>query len=526
VNIEFFKIDNKSGYKTKEVWFSKNFPDEYLKINNYCSQINLILSFKEKIWFYYNNITERPKCLTCGKEIKFRNRLDVPYGDFCSLECINNNHFEMIKRQTKTYKEKYGVNFYPEHKDFIKKQKTTKLNRYGNENYNNIDKNKTTKLNRYGNENYNNSIKYQNTCFLKYNSLNYSTSETYKADLVKNYKNLYPNLNIITVNKFDVDVLCDKCNKIYNITKQNLYERSKRGYETCIFCNPIGQNNQSGNENEINDFLKTLNMNTSTSNRILPNHQEIDILIESHKLGIEFDGVYWHNELFVPDDYHLKKTKNAAEIGINLIHIFEDEWKFKQEIIKSILRNKLNKIENTIYARKCDIYSINHKICSDFLENNHIQGNANSKIRLGLFYNNELVSVMTFSKGRILMGGKSNEWELTRFCNKINFNIIGGADKLFKYFLKHYQPNKIISYSDKRLFNGGLYKKLGFIEKSHSKPNYWYVRNGIREYRFNYRKSRLIQEGFDPNKTEKEIMFERKIYRIYDCGVIRWEFIS
>jgi hypothetical protein len=68
-----------------------------------------------------------------------------------------------------------------------------------------------------------------------------------------------------------------------------------------------------------------------------------------------------------------------------------------------------------------------------------------------------------------------------------------------------------------------MYKNLGFDKISQSKPNYWYVINDIRHHRFNFRKGILVKQGFDENKTEKEIMLERKIYRIYDCGNIRWE---
>jgi hypothetical protein len=145
-------------------------------------------------------------------------------------------------------------------------------------------------------------------------------------------------------------------------------------------------------------------------------------------------------------------------------------------------------------------------------------------VRLGLFYNNELVSLMTFSKGRVIMGGKEDEWELNRFVNKINTNVIGASSKLFKYFLKKYIPKRVVSYSDIRLFNGKMYDSLGFVKISQSRPNYWYVINGLRYYRFNFRKSILVKEGFDKSKSEREIMFERKIYRIYDCGHIRWEY--
>jgi hypothetical protein len=131
---------------------------------------------------------------------------------------------------------------------------------------------------------------------------------------------------------------------------------------------------------------------------------------------------------------------------------------------------------------------------------------------------------MTFSKGRIIMGGKETEWELNRFCNLINHNIVGAASKLMNFFVKKYKPNKVVSYSDIRIFDGGMYEKLNFQYISQSKPNYWYVINGLRRHRFGFRKSILVKEGYDKDLTEKQIMLNRKIYRIYDCGNIRWEF--
>jgi hypothetical protein len=192
----------------------------------------------------------------------------------------------------------------------------------------------------------------------------------------------------------------------------------------------------------------------------------------------------------------------------------------------SILKNKLNLVNKKIYARKCEIREISSKISKEFLDKNHIQGNVNSKIKLGLYYDNNLVSVMTFSKGRIIMGGKENEWELNRFCNLLDYNVVGGASKLLNFFIKTHNPKIIISYSDLRLFNGEMYNKLGFKFKSQSKPNYWYVVKDIREHRFKYRKSELVKRGYDKNLTEREIMFNMKIYRIYDCGNIRWELFT
>ena len=114
------------------------------------------------------------------------------------------------------------------------------------------------------------------------------------------------------------------------------------------------------------------------------------------------------------------------------------------------------------------------------------------------------------------------EFEMLRFCNKLNTNVIGGASKLFKYFLKTYNPSQITTYADRSYSNGNLYKQLGFGFIHKTQPNYYYIIDNIRYHRFNFRKDKLIREGFDSNKTEHEIMLERKIYRIYDSGNLKF----
>ena len=161
-----------------------------------------------------------------------------------------------------------------------------------------------------------------------------------------------------------------------------------------------------------------------------------------------------------------------------------------------------------------------------FLFENHIQGKCPSSIKLGLFYNDEIVSLMTFGKSRHFIGNGKTEWELLRFCNKMDTRVVGGASKLLKHFIKTYNPNEIVSYADKRWSDGNLYEVLGFQKYNESKPNYFYIVNGKREYRFNYRKSILVKQGYDPNKTEKQIMEERGIPRIYDCGCLCYKWIK
>ena len=119
---------------------------------------------------------------------------------------------------------------------------------------------------------------------------------------------------------------------------------------------------------------------------------------------------------------------------------------------------------------------------------------------------------------------ENDVYEMYRFCNKINTIVVGGFSRLFNYFIKTYNYKEIISYVDRSYFDGGGYLKTGFKMVGKTKPNYHYVVGRRREYRFKYRKDKLIKEGYDPNKTEHEIMLERKTYRIYNSGNLKLKY--
>lgn len=318
--------------------------------------------------------------------------------------------------------------------------------------------------------------------------------------------------------KTPVTIICPKGHVYTQIPNKHLSGHS------CPFCT----NNISQQEKEIAEYIKSLGFDVKTNNRkLLTDSKEIDITVPSKNIAIEFDGLYWHNEIKKPDkNYHLNKTVECEKNGLRLIHIFEDEWLYKKEIVKSRLNVILGGNVEKIYARNCTIKHVDSKDCKTFLDDNHLQGAINSSIKYGLFYNNELVSVMTFCKPRKNLGQKinDNEYELLRFCNKLNTIIIGGANKMFKQFIKDYNPNSVISYADRRWNTGNVYEKMGFEFKHHSQPNYFYIIGQQRFNRFGFRKDLLVKQGFNRNKSEHEIMLERKIYRIYDCGtkVFKW----
>ena len=288
----------------------------------------------------------------------------------------------------------------------------------------------------------------------------------------------------------------------------------------CTICFPIYS---SFPEKEIEEFLNNLNIKFLKKDRkILKNNYEIDFFIESKNLAIEFNGVYWHSTNWKNENYHFKKFIECEKIGISLFQIWEDQWMYKQEIVKSMILNKLSLNNNRIYARKCIIKEVkDFNIVKSFLNDNHLQGWCVSKVNIGLYYNDELLSLMTFGKRRLSLGKKIsgiNEYELLRFCNKLNTSIIGGASKLFKYFINNYNPDKIISYSNNDYSSGKIYETLGFEFDKITKPGYFYIKNFKRIHRFCMRKSQLIKEGYDPNMTEKEITDQLNYLKIYNSA--------
>jgi hypothetical protein len=222
-------------------------------------------------------------------------------------------------------------------------------------------------------------------------------------------------------------------------------------------------------------------------------------------------------------EYHLHKTTECEKQNIQLIHIFEDEWVYKNDIIKSKLRHLLKINKTKIYARNCIIKDVNNKEKNQFLNENHLQGEDKSKIKLGLYYNNELVSLITFGKYRKITGNKheENKYELIRYASKLNVNVVGGFSKLLKNFIKNYTPLEITSYADRRYSVGNLYKLNNFKFIHNTPPNYWYMKYyKNREHRYKYRKSELhkILEIYEPNKSEWDNMKLNKYDRIWDCG--------
>jgi hypothetical protein len=278
-------------------------------------------------------------------------------------------------------------------------------------------------------------------------------------------------------------------------------------------------------EQQVQDFIKTLVPSAVFNDKTTLSGHEIDILIPEKNLAIEFNGSYFHSDLFKTRQYHLHKTKELNSKGLTAVHIWECDWKASPDIIKSTLTSLLGKTPVKIYARNTQVREISNAQAADFLRHNHLQGTSVSKIRLGLFYKEELVSVMTFSGLRKATGRSSVEgsFELVRFCSKKYTNVIGGASKLLKYFIKEYKPSAILSFANRDWSTGNVYQKLGFTFTGFTPPGYFYVKSNIRFSRFQFQKHKLVQAGKDPDLTEYEIMTQDGYLRIWDCGNLKYE---
>ena len=238
---------------------------------------------------------------------------------------------------------------------------------------------------------------------------------------------------------------------------------------------------------------------------------------------IEVDPTWTHNALVNPfkrsgvkENYHQLKSQTAKNSGYHCIHIFD--WDDVNKVVKL-----LQKGNNFIYARKCVIKDVDIDECSSYLVNNHLQGYCKGQeVCIGLYYNNELVSLMTFGKPRY---NKNYEWELLRYCS--SYQVIGGAEKLFKHFLKTYNPKSIISYCDNSKFIGKVYEKLGFTLKDEGSPScHWYSEKEKRHITDNLLRQRgydqLFNEHYGKGTSNEELIIQRGYLPVYDCGQSTW----
>ena len=471
-----------------------------------------------------------------------------------------NNKEEILSKMKSTMVERYGVENPTQSEDLRNKAIQTKVEKYGNGN--NDQKIKQTKLERYGDAGYLNHEKMKQTNFERYGyetpfgnegvkeKSKHTIKERYGVDNVfqldmfqmkakssrieslsvpyfgerhithfENYNKEFVVQNFVKDNYFLFDDALD----YFNVNQSSL-DAFKRRNE-IVYPNKHSKHQM---QNEVYDFIKTIyssDVVCDTRKVIAP--LELDIYVPEKNIAVEFDGLKYHSASCKEEDdkefkfYHLKKTLMCREKGLKLFHVFENEWldSLKKDIWKSVISNSLGVYDKVLYARDCDLIEVSDRDKKKFLEENHLQGNCASFVNLGLTFNGELVSLMTFGKPRF---NNKFDYELLRFCSKKGHQVRFAASRLLHHFTKRHKGT-IVSYANQRWSDGGLYKSLGFdLVNENVEPSYYYftLKDKFLYSRSSFQKHMLKEKlnVFDETLTESENMFNNGFYKIYDCG--------
>lgn len=284
----------------------------------------------------------------------------------------------------------------------------------------------------------------------------------------------------------------------------------------CSGCQPSGT---SKLEEELYNFLKSLNVVVRRNDRTILDGKELDFVLEDYKLAIEFNGVYWHSDRYIDDPRrHSDKVKQSKEKGYRLLTIWEDDWNSKKDIIKKKIKHVLGLSEDIkVFARNTVIDKISYNESSTFLESNHIQGPRQGTLYIGLRDSSKnLIAVSVFTK-------LGNDFVLDRFATSVL--LPGGQSKILKYVENNYTYNNLITFADLSISDGGLYEKTGWILGRELDPDYSYLHQGNRVHKFRFRKNKFKSDPsliYDESMTEKELSRLNGLYRVWDCGKLRY----
>ena len=509
-----------SGRCAKSILEKRNWYN-YL-INKYND--NSTASLIEVLYRIKYGIDEIPKCKICGKPLKFTNG---SYPNYCSAKCRNNDPNVIAKNKEGVSKSLKAA--YKERGDEIKEKRAKTLEeKYGTSGnsspFSFVDvqnKVKSTILNNYGVDN-----------IMRLSQYHANTKEIARRQSAELWKQRGLD---IEYTDYDTVIIKNGC-KIHGDIELDIHAFNNRTKpermqvsEICPECNPLFYN--SGKEILMMKFFDELGIKYTANDRKIIKPLELDFYFPDYNIAIEINGIYFHGELSSkPSDYHKNKSEACEKQGVQLIHIWEDDLIQRKDLIFSMLKNKFGKSSRKIGARQCEIRIVSSKDATSFLNDNHLQGAINAKYKFGLYYNDELVSLMTFGNLRKALGAKKDETtcELYRFCNKAEVSVQGGASKLFEYAKKVLSSEgfkKIITYAKRDWSNGELYKNLGFEFDGYTVPGYfWTNTRGQRLNRFACRKSEIAKTDEEKNMTEVEIMHTKGFFRCYDSGNLKFHY--
>lgn len=403
--------------------------------------------------------------------------------------------------------------------EIVRKRKATNQERYGCDVASKSqivkEKAKETNLVRYGNEHFTRSERYQNLLSSERRGIVKGLSEE-TAKILRSKDLLEKEL--------------ETCNNSAIVFSEKHSITSGTAYRWIHEHGIKGVISRSAQELKVENLLEKNGVNVESNTRTaLKNGSEIDVFAPEILLGVECHGNLWHS--YNPEskyfkgrsdkNYHRKKLEAAEAAGIRLMQFFEDEINDKFDIVASMILNAVGRSER-IYARKTESKIIDSKTARAFCEANHINGYAQSRLQIGLYRGDELVSVMTFSPSRYEK--RQGAWEIVRFCSILNHTVVGGASKLIAAARERVgsEMDCLLTYADLMHGTGNGYRACGFKEIGRTEVGYfWYSDNTGRESRQKYQRHKLekvFNEAFPKEMTENDIMFSKGYRKIYNAG--------
>lgn len=498
-------------------------------------------------------LTNGPKnCSYCGKEFYPSHKT----AKVCSFECSGKSGQteEAKEKRADTNLKRYGVDNPFKSESIKEKIKDSNLERFGVENplqnKEVRDKAKSTLMKKYGTinprwENEGVRLKAESTNMEKY-GVKYTISnpevrtkaintfmENYGANSPFSSPTIQDKIKKTNLerygaeNPFKSEIIKEKI-KAVNLEKHTTEKRALLK-ENLVVSNSITQINKYWSHL----IEKELNIKFEHEGKIFSNKRmSVDLYNEEYKLAIDINPTITHSTQKTPIPkrtpttvmYHHQRALDAQKNGWELIQIFD--WDNEEDILE-LLRSKLGQ-NKRIYARKCVVKEISHKESKEFLNANHRQqGKANSSIQYGLFYEDELVQVMTFSKERFSRKNKESSYELLRLTSKRGLTVVGGASKLLKAFQNsNYYPIEIKTFADFSKGTGESYIKMGMSYEGFANMNAYYSSITTNEaYKTTEITNKYKREYEALNQTQKEFMNNRGFYRINDAGhkIFKWK---
>jgi hypothetical protein len=286
-------------------------------------------------------------------------------------------------------------------------------------------------------------------------------------------------------------------------------------------------------EVELYEFLTQLGLTVEQTNRkVLGKGKELDLYLPEKKFGVEFNGLYWHDENHKPRNYHHDKFIAAQNAGIQLLQVWEDDWRDRKPAILRALAHKLGVTEklaelypelgavtSKVFARKTQVVALSTEQARGFLHTHHVQGFASGGYYLGLQDENEQVRAVL-----VLRKERNDVLNIVRYAT--SGTVVGGFTKLLKYAERTYRPDSFITFADHTISNGGLYENNGFQVDAYLPPDYMYVVKGERKHKFGYRLKRFRNDSellWNESLTEKELAQLNNLPRIWDAGKTRYK---